>query len=174
MQVLYVSGFLVLSSLLGLIGAKLSDNAAGRGMIKVHGVMLLRLLLALVAVVVVGVYCQGRLELSVDENWVAIESRLADPFVMGSLARNVTREEFAELVQSSYGFIESLSGALIVFISVALVAARYAAANPMSSALSKAGGALMVGGAVGLGARMLNPMMGASGEEVSGEAGGED
>jgi hypothetical protein len=58
--VIYVAGVMVVQSLAGLLGAKLSDNGGGRLLLKVYGLSLLLILIALVAILVIGAYYQGK------------------------------------------------------------------------------------------------------------------
>eukprot|EP01052_Picozoa_sp_SAG31_P028058 SAG31_NODE_2675_length_5267_cov_6.821594_3_plen_341_part_00 len=164
-SVLYFSSFLAFSSLVGLVGSRFSDNSIGRIVLKVYGLLMLLLLLMYVSLLLVGTYFRGKMQELVDTNWEVIETRMADPYVMGSMARNMTQGEFVELVHSSFGFLDAVAGVSIAYISTALVAARFAASNPMKGALARGGDALMVGGVAAAGARVLNPMIGSDKEE---------
>jgi hypothetical protein len=57
--VLGVASFMIIASLLGLVGAKLSDNIIGRTLLKVYGLVLTLILLVLIAIIIAGAYCEG-------------------------------------------------------------------------------------------------------------------
>ena len=124
--VLYISSFMILQSLVGLVGAKFADNGFGRVLLKLYGLTLLLITLALIAVLVAGAYYAGKVDELIETKWEAIAYNLADRDVMGSLARNMTQLEFSETVQSSFGLLQASCTVIVGYALLATLAARSA------------------------------------------------